>query len=421
MSSDKLLDHESALEDWHKVGVYPTPDAMADRFGMHVADWLGNVSLPIRPSKRISLLDACSGDGRLGHAVAQKLTSLGYIVSVTFLEVDAGTAASISLSAQYPVKVINANLFTHVFAEKFDLVVSNPPYRAINCADAKKFGFNWVQAQAGGRNLYGLSLKRCIDVCKSKGFVAVIAPHGWLRNDTAGLMREFVARSCVDLRINAFSNRTLFPGVNQDTSFQCAVIDKETAAIKKKLALTVQLRFDGGRLEKLPLLVRAVKTSNITDELRVRVGPFVWNREKRFLQNKIDGGLVVINGANIGQDGRLSLTDPRFEGRQFATKEGLPENHITKAPFIVVKRTMRGKPGQWQVDSALVRKRNFACVAENHSVVIEVVAPHAKKYLIKIQAKLADRIEALHRFHGHPNISVRLVRAAVEALLEELG
>lgn len=400
---------------WKNVGVHPTPVELSERFSVSVASWIQANEAGRAAPARMVILDACSGDGRLGHGLAEALQCCGFEVSVTFVEIDVGAISRIKRTDDYPMQVVNANFFRVQFDGQFDIVVSNPPYRSIACGAAAEFGLTWSEVKRGSRNLYGVALARCIEMCKPRGYVAVIAPHGWLRNEMAGDLRQFVASSCLSLFVQAFTRRTLFPGVNQDTSFQLAIVDKQ---LRRLAPLNVSMCYDEEPARDVALSLGAANTRSAGDGLfRVRVGPFVWNREKELLQKSLGVGVHVVNGPNIQKDGSVNLSLPALKGRQYVRRTGLPANHLSTAPLIVVKRTMRGRPGNWLVDAALIVEKAFTCVAENHCIVIEPRMSKSNPALIEMFPAMAKRIQELHKVHGHPNVSVRLVRQAVSDLI----
>lgn len=419
MFRDRVED--AAFDDgWSDVGVHPTPDTLALTFGAVVSAWVRESASAKKRSLRV--LDACSGDGRLGHSVAAHLVRMGYSVQVTFVEVDRAACNLIEMSATYGIQVVCSNLFSFEDKRGFDLVVSNPPYQAISRSDALKFGFSWAEVEAAGRNLYGLSIKKCIELTKRVGCVALIAPHGWLKNGFSGGLRQFVTDRVTHVEVDAFSRRTLFPGVNQDTAFQRLTVNKSflnQSGTMAKSPVNVKLGFDQGAVRYFHISGDEGPGPATVSPFRVRIGPLVWNRQKAWLQRKSNRTVVVVNGPNVGKDGQLNLGDARTRHRRYINAVKAPADYVTRAPFIVLKRTMRGSPGRWIVDVAYVRERGFSCVAENHTIVIEVVDTAYAGRLPELHMHLAERVRLLHEFHGHPNLSVALVRRAVEELIAQ--
>ncbi len=288
------------------------------------------------------------------------------------------------------------------------------------------YGFSWDAATSAGRNLYGLSIKRCIELCREDGVVAVIAPYGWLRNERAGRLRAFIANATSEVLIDAFGRRNLFPGVSQDIAFQRFERKKLANIILTKAveesAFSVGLSFDSRLYRTIGFSMDARNTMKGADDfVKIRVGPFVWNRQKKWLRQRESSFTVpVINGANVGQSEELNLSVKRTRERQHANRK-LAASYLTRSPFIVLKRTMRGGPSGWYVDAVLVQTEGFECLAENHTIVIELRDLERKELFLKLYKILSARVLKLHKYHGHPSLSVALVRRAVNDCLTQIS
>src|SRR5690606_18180935 len=133
-------------------------------------------------STPLRLLDACSGDGRIGHAIARMLVEMGRDVELTFIEVEGAAIRRIPLGAGYTTVLRNEDFFERKPEPLFHMVVSNPPYLALTAGEAARLGLGWADAKLCGKNLYGLAIRQCVESCFEGGLAMLIAPHGWLRN-----------------------------------------------------------------------------------------------------------------------------------------------------------------------------------------------------------------------------------------------
>lgn len=395
---------------WLNVGVHPTPVNLASEFAEStINSFVGARHFPNR-HQTLQILDACAGDGRLGHAVAERLVELGWSVDLTLIEVDPAASVRKSCAAGYGISIYNRNFLTEASEDLFDLVVSNPPYKSINKSDAKRLGLDWEYIRLAGRNLYGLAIIRAIEACKTEGLVAFIAPHGWLNNQHCQGLREIVGLNTSEICVEGFRRRNLFPGVSQDVAFQFFHLREPNPEA------TTSVRFSMDGVESEFLLSESPQAPNQPDpqleSFRVRVGPLVWNRERELLHAD-SRGLPVVNGGNISADGNLTFNQPLYKERQYASSRKLPITYISTAPLILIKRTMRGRPGHWRVDSVLVSEDGFRCVAENHVIVVEPLTSEARHSISHLYMTLSIQIEKIHRHHGHANISVELVRRAL--------
>jgi len=397
---DDSFVHEASL--WNGVGVHPTPSVLVRAFARAVT---AAVLRRHRPGAALAVLDACAGDGRLGHAVAKRLVRLGFRPRLTLVE--ANPSRLLSRSAPYEVEQVVGDFFAYPKRRSFDVVVSNPPYLAVSRADAHRFGLQWPEVIAYGRNLYGLALAKCLSVCKRRGVVGLLAPHGWIRNWHGAGLRELTNCDVEKLDVYASSSRRLFPGVHQDVAAQIFELRRRPI---RAAGAAVRISYDQASFFNIDLLGRVEQKRR--PGVRVRVGPFVWNREKALLSVRAVG-LPVIYGGNISTDGQIDLNVPRYTGRQFVAKTRAPAGHISTGPCLLIKRSLRGVPGDWKLDAAVVWEP-LAFVAENHVIVVELPNQLSETAIQRISAKIVAGIEGDHRHHGHPNVSVAIVRQAIE-------
>ena len=122
-----------------------------------------------------SMLDMGTGSGAIAIAIAHSLpgaqvTALD--VSPAALEVARANAASNATD----VRVLHSDWFAQVGGERFDLIVSNPPYIADGDAHLCQGDLRFEPTGALTDHADGLSALRTI----AAGAPAHLAPHGWL-------------------------------------------------------------------------------------------------------------------------------------------------------------------------------------------------------------------------------------------------
>lgn len=408
-----MLLERPRFSKWIDVGVHPTPETMVSEFADFVAlSWIErNPEHAI--ARGVRVLDACSGDGRLGVAVCQRLREDGFRVELTLVEVDTQRSQRAAAALGNKISVINADFISWTSHDTFDLVVSNPPYESLDVNAASKYGLTISDARAGGWNLYGLALQKCVSVCRDGGAVALIAPFGWIRNVRFAELRAFVAEQADLVQVRAFeARRNLFPNVTQEIGFQFfGVVDRKR--VRQRLS-AVSLAYGDAAAQAVPLF-QIGRDKKAVGELTSYVGPLVWNRSKDALSSN-SKGLLVINGGNIGQDNRLIWPD-RYRDRQYVDSDWASEL-VSRGPLLLLKRSMRGVPGAWIVDYVLIKSREFECVAENHVIVVELPSSVSAERRDSLVGGIIERVKSSHRDHGHPNISVRLLQAALRDLNE---
>lgn len=380
---------------WDGVGVFPTPLGLTADFAFSV---VRKIQSSFEAGSSIRVLDACAGDGRLGDAVAKALVKAGFSPDLTLVDVDL-RRANFSPSEDYRREWIDGNFFEIEARGDFDVVISNPPYLAISRGSAQSLNISWEAALRAGRNLYGLAMIKSFEHCTNRGIVGLIAPHGWMRNRMSQYLRGVVAKSVSNVYIRAFGSRRIFPDVNQDTSIQIFEMGQGDDGA------SIVIEYDDG-----------VVDSKLTCEEspgykgRVRVGPFVWNREGERI-SKGGRGIPVVYGGNILTSGNVDFDVERYAGRKFLALGRTPDGYISAGPCFVVKRSMRGKPGAWRADCAFL-KSGFEFVAENHVIVVSCDKKMVAGDVGLFRKSLMDNLERLHRDNGHANLAVDTVRKA---------
>lgn len=386
---------------WNDIGVHPTPLLLVRAFARAVS---ATAAARFRRGESIRILDACAGDGRLGHAVARRLARLGYQPHLTLVEVD--QSRFMQVDGTYAVAHVVGSFFDFSPEDVFDVVVSNPPYLALTQSVSRRFGLDWHEVIGGGKNLYGLALRKCLDICAKPGTVGFLAPHGWLRNASCRGLRAVVDSLVSQIDVYASSSRRLFPNVNQDTAVQIFTLREV-----QDDAATTRIRISYDRSVLVDLAPQAALGPRMPAAPRVRIGPFVWNREKCMLALR-PTRLPVIYGGNITSEGDIDLDVVRYRSRQYLLARDTPEAYVSTGPCLVIKRSLRGCPGRWRLDSAYV-PLGMRFVAENHVIVVEFGQSVSSSSIRDLCSRALVVVEQEHRHHGHPNVSVGIVRHAM--------
>lgn len=398
---------ELAASTWVGVGVYPTPAVLVRRLATLMVE---RAIAKFDPVRLLTIQDVCAGDGRLGRALARRLVRRGYSVRLELIEVDPTRLTPQALQSSTfatLVKLVNFAKYRQVSPP--DIIVTNPPYLALNRRQSAELGLDWSVSTSGARNLYGVMLAKCIRDCAEGGLIGYIGPHGWILNARAGDLRRQIVHSISTGVVDVRSTRRLFPGVHQDTSVH--VLHKGADVRRQELALKIS--YDRSIHETLT--VRAGGKIQSASQVDVRVGPFVWNRQSELIAARTTR-LRAVYGRNIGQQGHLINLPDRYANRQYLARTRVPLDYIMRGPCILIKRTLRGRPGDWRVDLHVVRKSGVEFVAENHVLVVGHGQRLEYPKLVTLAARLKLYLEQAFRHSGHANLSATCVRGALADL-----
>ncbi len=391
---------DSAGGGWAGVGCHPTPEECVAEFAQLTADAFRRGH---NGDRDVRIVDICAGDGRLGHAVARLLEQHGVRTTVTFVEVDGRKARHICGD-----NVVHANAFEWQPRSKFDLVIANPPYVSLNVKDADALGLAWDALRQSGRNLYRLAIQKGLDICEDGGLVSMLAPFGWLKSDTSGQFRRSIAAKCSRIEVWAHKSRRMFPNVNQDTAIQLFF----AGASASTTPLCARFAFLGDSTSEAIVLERPHGAISLQPRWEIGVGPVVWNRERKRLRGRrVSGSVPLIYGANIGHDGTLNFDVAKVGGRQHLTEPKSGE--LLRGPAIVLRRTLRGRPGAWFVDAAYVASGS-RCAVENHSIYIRGMGKATAGQVHALMPILTAALKRAVETSGSPNITVAEVIAVIE-------
>lgn len=400
--------NQKGIDKWQGVGVYPTPFNLLDEFSEFV---LSKISRKMNPKNNpIELLDIFSGDGRIGKSVSKIIESRsGVNVNVTFIE---AMIAPLELIERKPnFTILNQNVFESKLSKKYELVVSNPPYLVLNSNTSESLGIDWDLAKKYSKNLYALSILKGLEMCSDNGVLVVIAPFGYLRGYESFKFKEKIEEECSEVIIKASPLRTLFEGVNQDIGFQCFY--KRSKGDKSPTYWSFGYNGHEASEIKKQINIQPLNSNGSRSKLKVRVGPIVWNRSKDHLigLDKKETNCALIYGANIRHNGELDLNVKKLSNRQFIKSSGMSNGDLIKENAILIRRTLRGSPGKWIVDSTIIMDRKQAFTAENHVIVVELKEANTYEELDSFRRILCERIEDYYSISGSPTISTKIVES----------
>ncbi|KKR16705.1 MAG: hypothetical protein UT45_C0004G0036 [Candidatus Daviesbacteria bacterium GW2011_GWA2_39_33] len=394
------MNKQLPAEAWGKTGFYPTPDPLVKQFSDVVNKYLKGINF----KKNVSVLDLFAGDGRLGLSIGQNLLKSKHLINTTYVEVEKDQIPLINKTVGNP-RILRKNVFDWQPKNKFTLIISNPPYLILNYKEAERLGFNWNSVKGLGRNLYTLGIAKGLELLEEGGILAVISPFSWLRGEFSDGFRKEINKQCSSVFIKANDHRTIFKGVNQDIGIQ--IFQKKTSH-NMEIATDWKFGYNGDKPKQILFRDVKYKKENSHSRLRIMVGPVVWNRKKEFLKKNFHNASLVVYGGNIGHDGKLYLNDRRYLEKQYIQNKALTNNDTFDSPLILIRRIMRGIPGNWKIDSCFI-KENFVCTAENHVIVVALPADKVDMCGI-FHEKLMQKIKDYYYLSGSPSISGKVVK-----------
>lgn len=306
--------------------------------------------------------------------------------------------------------VHKANSLTELNAKlgKVDVVVCNPPYRKMKADELEPLRDTYVDVIEAQPNLYCLFIALCVRLLRTGGRAALVTPTSFLSGQYFGRLRRFLMRNTDVEHIGMVSDRTgVFIDVEQETALTILRRRIEEDRPQARANVSVVSGFgqykavgecllpNAGAVWPIPRSVEDVALLRTATQskfrlsdygYRVRIGAYVWNRDKRpkfkSLQDakraKAHTAIPLLWSRDIARGGIVRLEDTStYDGEhRFVDLGNKKHLSIVTAPCVVIQRvTSNDQPRR--LVAAAVSPGVFATyggfIGENHVVIMEQV------------------------------------------------
>lgn len=308
-----------------------------------------------------------------------------------------------------------------------DVVICNPPYRKMTSTELEPLRAQYAEVIESQPNLYGLFIALCVRLLREGGYAALVTPTSFLSGQYFGALRRFLVRSATVEHIGMVSDRLgVFIDVEQETAL--TVLRRDTSEAHKEVWANVSVVSGAGAYQTvgrcllpgtgavwpIPRAVNDVQllhaAANAKWRLsdygyRVRIGAYVWNRDKRpkfaSLRDakaaRAHSAVPLIWSSDISLGGSVRVDpigrpdgDPRFV--DLGNKR---HNSIVTRPSAVLQRvTSNDQPRRLVAaevsPSVLAEYGGF--VGENHVVILEQITDRPVLSPSKLSQLLGARI-----------------------------
>lgn len=307
-------------------------------------------------------------------------------------------------------KVHPANSLTHLAANlgTVDVVVCNPPYRKMTAEELEPLRDTYADVIEAQPNLYCLFIALCVRLLRIGGRTALVTPTSFLSGQYFGRLRKFLIRNTDVEHIGMVSDRQgVFIDVEQETAL--TVLQRRAEEDRTQVRANVSVVSatgqytsvgectlpNAGAVWPIPRSVEDVallKTATLSRfrlsdyGYRVRIGAYVWNRDKRpkfdslqdvrkvkahtamplmWSRDIVPGGIVRLEGTSA-YDGEHRFVD-------LGDKE---HTSVVTSPCVVMQRVTSNDQPRRLVAAAVspgVFETYGGFIGENHVVIIEAV------------------------------------------------
>lgn len=303
------------------------------------------------------------------------------------------------------VRVANAlELYAKTQLPVVDVVLCNPPYRKIARDELPWFRRRFQGMISGQPNLYTMFMRAAMQMVASGGLVSLLTPTSYFSGPTFQPIRCQYVRGFSIQRIDLIHERdNLFLGVEHDVAalfarrrtLRPAQQTPEVFAWNEVVGATpfgeVSLSRDGSawHLPRDEATARALALSKTTTSslseygYKIRVGVYVWNRDKRAPRKRLprracdrERAVPVIWATQIGQDGvfRFVSRSAKEERARYILLRKDDRRGVIERDSVVLQRTSSRAQRRRLIAATLPRgfaKRWGGFVGENHVVILE--------------------------------------------------
>jgi adenine-specific DNA-methyltransferase len=328
-----------------------------------------------------------------------------------------------------------------------DVVVCNPPYRKLAANEIGPVTETYCEVIEAQPNLYGLFIGLCVWLLRKGGYAAFVTPTSFLSGKNFRKLRSFLMRNTEVAHIGLVSDsQSVFIDVEQETALtvlrRCSETDRGQATAKVSVVSAVGdykcvgecLLPNSGAVWPIPRSVGDVALLDATSKsrhrladygYRIRVGSYVWNRDKRpryesikaVKHAKASTALPLLWSGDIPKKGSVRFDGLKMKGDKdhFVDLGDKRHRSVVTRPCLVMQRVTSNDQARRLVAAPvplhlLVKYGGF--VGENHIVILEEVSE-------KSVLRLADMAKLL----GTTPIdrSFRCISGANNVSIFELG
>lgn len=291
---------------------------------------------------------------------------------------------------------------------EMDVVVCNPPYRKMTSEELKPLRGDYASVITGQPNLYCLFVALCVNLLRTGGRAALVTPTSFLSGQYFGRLRKFLICNTDIEHIGMVSDRQgVFMDVEQETAMTVLRRRAESDGTPQRANVSVvsgagQYKSVGkcllpiaGDLWPIPRSIEDVallRQANLSKfrlfdyGYRVRIGAYVWNRDKRrkfesfqdAKRARARAAIPLLWSRDIEVGGVVRLRDsPSYVGEHRFIEIGKKEqSSVITSPCVVMQRVTSNDQPRRLVAAAVsptVFEMYGGFIGENHVVILEQI------------------------------------------------
>ena len=276
-------------------------------------------------------------------------------------------------------------------AERFDLVIGNPPYGRITLSPSLRQKFQ--RSLFGHANLYGVFSDLALRLTSPEGVIAYVTPTSFLSGEYFKALRVLLGWEAPPVSIDFIAERKgVFADVLQETLLATYQRDRKPSAATVHFLTqdrhgSVKINGAGSfnlpeRLDRPWLIPRNVQQSELVDRVSrlphrladygytVRTGPLVWNRHKAGLRDDPGKGRYPLLWAeSVRPNGVFEYRAQKRNHKPYFEPKEKENWVVTDHPCVLLQRTTAKEQCRRLIAAELPEqfiRKHGAVVVENH-------------------------------------------------------
>jgi len=303
---------------------------------------------------------------------------------------------------EFNVREGNALNQSNALRGKVDVVLCNPPYRKMLAREVTRYRGQYGHVIEGQPNLYTLFFALSLDLLKPGGIAGLLTGTSYLSGQYFSKLRTFLLEKSHTRQIDVIGARTgVFVGAELNTAVTVLQKRDSSAGKSEKTRVFAICRANGfeavgsytlpnsGAAWPIPRSTEDAEAVTLANGSRftlkdygyaIRIGGFVWNRDKRNrfsteaeAHKNTKAAFPLIWSSDIGQNGRVTFQSDHGQ-HAFVDMGTREHSYVIRRPCVVLQRVTSNDQPRRLVAAAIdakLLKQYGGIVGENHVVVLE--------------------------------------------------
>lgn len=317
----------------------------------------------------------------------------------------ASEIAAAGFEPNFRVAEVNSLTDLNALTDKLDVVVCNPPYRKMPAAEVALYRDRFPSVIEAQPNLYSLFIALCVEMVRPDGLIGLVTPTSFLSGQSFSKLRQYLMENSDIHHIGVVADRDgVFINVQQETAITLlnrrepnlsGDSDAEVSIISRDGTATSVGRCaipNSGSAWPIPRTVGDAELIQLVGRCqhrlsdygyKVRIGAFVWNRDKRRTFHTLGAAkkakvavVPLLWSSDVRPGGPICFPDRKKAEREpyyiEVTNSGL--SSIVRGPAVLLQRVTNNDQKRRLVAAALppeVTRRHGGFIGENHTVILE--------------------------------------------------